>query len=206
MPPEALARLQLQYSSRDPSNSPSCSRVKGVYKCTCSNRKHMCLAANDTISRHGLHALRCRICKQQGSGYEKEVYMLLNSLDSVRAFAAEAHAVQGVVQYEGGWVDMRRHRWDVLLIDPAHVLIAVQGEQHHSKLDTRRNSHSRCAASLADSMARDKALAAAAKNQHFQVVWLLPGKSGGRTRRWRTAIGRAIAAAVAGETPQLHTG
>lgn len=150
--------------------------------------------------------MRCRICARHGSGYEKEVYRLLNTLKDVTAFAAEAHAVQGRVRYQGGWVDVGRHRWDLMLLQPARVLIAVQGEQHHSKLDTRRNSRSRTETDLADSMARDYALAAAARQQHFQVVWLVPGRTAGHTARWRKAIKQAIAAAVAKEEPQLHVG
>jgi hypothetical protein len=93
-----------------------------------------------------------------------------------------------------------------MLLQPARVLIAVQGEQHHSKIDTRRNSRSRTEAELAASMARDYALAAAARRQHYHVVWLLPGQKVGRTARWRKAIKQAIAAAAAKEKPQLHIG
>lgn len=92
------------------------------------------------------------------------------------------------------------------MLDPANVVIAVQGEQHFSKLDTRRNSRSRCQAALADSMARDAALAAAARKSHFQVVWLYPGRPAGRTKRWRTAIESALAAALEHKKPQLHIG
>lgn len=166
----------------------------------------MCLAASDTVSRKGQRALRCRICAQHGSSYEKEVYRLLSKKKAVTAFAAEAHAVQGRVRCQGGWVDVGRHRWDLMLLQPAYVLIAVQGEQHHSKLDTRRNSRSRTEAELADSMARDYALAKAAVTQQFQVVWLLPGRERGRSTRWEKAIERAIAAATAKEEPQLHMG
>lgn len=206
LPPDVLARVQADYSSSDPKTATAYSSVKSVYKCTCSNSKHMCLAANDTVSRRALRALRCRICARLGSRYEKEVYRLLDKLKAVTAFAAEAHAVQGRVRYQGGWVDVGRHRWDLMLLQPARVLIDVQGEQHHSKLDTRRRSRSRTEADLADSMARDYALAAAAQRQHFHVVWLLPGREAGRSARWRKAIERAIAAAVAKEEPQLHMG
>jgi hypothetical protein len=206
LPEAALARLQPQYSSSDPSKEPAYSKVKGVYKCICSNSKHMCLAANDTVARKSLGALRCRICERRGSSYEKEAYRLLNCLKGVKAFAAEAHAVRGKVQYKGVWVDLSKHRWDLMLLNPARVLVAVQGEQHHSKLDTRRNSSRRSEADLADSMVRDMALAAAARQQHFQVVWLMPGREAGRTQRWRAAMERAMAATAAKEKPQLHIG
>jgi ubiquitin len=99
-----------------------------VYKRACSNIKHKCLAANDTLSRSGTHALRCRVCAQQGSTYEKELYRLLDCHRCVKAYAVEVHAVQGLVQYSEGVVDMGRQRWDVVLLQPARVLIAVQGE------------------------------------------------------------------------------
>lgn len=204
LPADVAARQDRKYSNSDISNATAYSRVKGVYARTCSNRKHKCLAANDTLSRSGARVLRCRVCTQQGSTYERELYRILNSHRCVQAYAVEAHAVQGEVEYSGGVVALGRQRWDVLLLQPAHVLIAVQGEQHFSKPDTRRNSRSHCRASLDDTITRDHAVAAGAIQQCFQVVWLTPGKAAGRTRRWTAVINQAIAAAVAGSKAKLH--
>jgi hypothetical protein len=99
---------------------------------------------------------------------------------------------------------MGRQRWDVMLLQPAHVLIAVQGEQHYSKPDTRRNSRSRCRASLDDTVARDHAVATGAVQQCYQVVWLTPGKPAGRTRQWTELINQVIDDAVAGRKAKLH--
>lgn len=103
-----------------------------------------------------------------------------------------------------GGVVMGRQRWDVVLLQPARVLIAVQGEQHHSKPNTRRNSSSSCQAALNDTIARDHAVAAGAIQQGFQVVWLLPSRQSGRTRRWAAVIDQAIGDAAAGRKAKLH--
>jgi hypothetical protein len=178
LPTAVTARLDKDYSNSDTSKATAYSRVKGVYARTCSNRKHKCLAANDTLSRKSTRVLRCRVCTQQGSTYEQELYRILNHHRGVQAYAVEAHAVQGAVNYAGGLVALGRQRWDVVLLQPAGVLIAVQGEQHYSKPDTRRNSRNRCRASLEDTVARDHAVAAGAMQQCYQVVWLTPWQGG----------------------------
>lgn len=204
LPADVAARQDRNYNNSDTSTATAYSRDKGVYKRTCSNSKHKCLAANDTLSRSGTRTLRCRVCSQQGSAYEKELYRLLDCHRCVKAYAVEAHAVQGLVQYSGGGVVMGRQRWDVVLLEPAGVLIAVQGEHHHSKPDTRRNSSSRCQAALSATIARDQAVATGAIQQGFQVVWLLPGRQCGRTRRWAAVIDQAIGDAAAGRKAKLH--
>ena len=204
LPADVVARQDRNYSKSDTSIATAYSRDKGVYKRTCSNSKHKCLAANDTLSRSGARTLRCRVCSQQGSTYEKELYRLLDCHRCVKAYAVEAHAVQGQVQYSGGVVVLGRQRWDVVLLEPAGVLIAVQGEHHHSKPDTRRNSSSRCQAALSATIARDQAVATGAIQQGFQVVWLLPGRQCGRTRRWAAVIDQAIGDAAAGRKAKLH--
>lgn len=204
LPADVAARQDRNYNNSDTSTATAYSRDKGVYKRTCSNSKHKCLAANDTLSRSGTRTLRCRVCSQQGSAYEKELYRLLDCHRCVKAYAVEAHAVQGLVQYSGGVVVMGRQRWDVVLLEPAGVLIAVQGEHHHSKPDTRRNSSSRCQAALSATIARDQAVATGAIQQGFQVVWLLPGRQCGRTRRWAAVIDQAIGDAAAGRKAKLH--
>lgn len=199
LPADVAARQDRNYNNSDTSTATAYSRDKGVYKRTCSNSKHKCLAANDTLSRSGTRTLRCRVCSQQGSAYEKELYRLLDCHRCVKAYA-----VQGLVQYSGGVVVMGRQRWDVVLLEPAGVLIAVQGEHHHSKPDTRRNSSSRCQAALSATIARDQAVATGAIQQGFQVVWLLPGRQCGRTRRWAAVIDQAIGDAAAGRKAKLH--
>lgn len=102
LPADVAARQDRNYNNSDTSTATAYSSDKGVYKRTCSNSKHKCLAANDTLSRSGTRTLRCRVCSQQGSAYEKELYRLLDCHRCVKAYAVEAHAVQGLVQYSGG--------------------------------------------------------------------------------------------------------
>jgi hypothetical protein len=104
LPTAVTARQDKEYSNSDTSNASAYSRVKGVYARTCSNRKHKCLAANDTLSRNSTRVLLCRVCTQQGSICKQELYKILDHHRAVEACAVEAHAVQGAVSYAGGWL------------------------------------------------------------------------------------------------------
>lgn len=180
-------------------------RSKRVYYCHCDNSKHLCIRADGTISRNdeSLASLSCRVCTARGSNHEQMVYDLLDACASVHEYATEVHAVQGTIDFEGVQLNLGRHRWDILVMQPAHMLIAVQGEQHNSKPDTRENSIS---ADLAESLARDHALAAGAMQQGFHVVWLSPGNDRGRKRRWLNTITTALQQAKAGMKAKLHKG
>lgn len=207
LPEAALNSFQPQLSSSEVITGPAYSSSKAFYRRSCTHKKHLCYAANDTISRQ-TGTLGCRICKHKDSSerseLEDELYRILNQHKGIRAFAVEAHALQGSEQWEGGELILGRQRWDVMLVQPAGVLIAVQGDQHHSKRDSRANSSSQTEADLAATMAKDKALADAAVQQGYQVVWLLPGKATGRTRRWRAAINQALDQAKLGDKGKLH--
>jgi hypothetical protein len=207
LPEAALSSFLPQLSSSEVITGPAYSSSKGFFRRSCGHKKHLCYAACDTISRQ-LGTLACRICKNEVSSkpseLEEELYNILNQHRGIRAFAVEAHAVQGTEQWEGGELKLGRQRWDVLLVQPASVLIAVQGDQHHSKLDSRANSSSQTEADLAATTAKDKALADAAVQQGYQVVWLLPDQATGRTRRWRAAINQALEQAKQGGQGKLH--
>lgn len=192
LPTEAVAQLRHVYSISEFRGGTAYSRTKRVYQCMCSCSKHMCIKADDTVSRD-LKSLRCRVCNKGGSSYEQEAYRLLDSMPEVTEYAAEVHALQGTLEFEGEQLQLGNHRWDILVLQPARVLLAVQGEQHDEKLDTRQNSIS---ADLDSSIARDQALAAAAREGGFQVVWLIPRDYRGRRARWRAALEQALAAAV----------
>ena len=126
---------------------------------------------------------------------------------SFRGIAALRYTVYGIRWLQLPQVCSCRHthlgrqRWDVLVLQPARLLIAVQGEQHHSKPDMRRNSRS---TDLAETSARDEAMAAGANKQQLHVLWLLPGRCAGRKQRWRSAIQRAMADASASKEAKLH--
>lgn len=203
LPAEAVARIRGVYSTSEVRQGTAYSNTKRIYKALCKNSKHLCVRADDTVSR-SLNTLQCRMCKRmrkRASKYEREAYSLLNSMDEITEYAAEVHAVQCAFEYEGGQLDLRNHRWDILVLQPARVLLAVQGEQHDDIPDTRKNSIS---ANLDSSMSRDSALAAAAVGQGFQVVWLRPKDQDGRSVRWKAGIQQALAAAVNNEAGKLH--
>lgn len=176
---------------------------KGIYRCSHGHSKHRTVKAADTVSRT-LRALQCRVCAGQGSGYEQEAYRLLDSMPCISSYAVEAHAVQGTTEFEGVEVNLGAHRWDIVLLQPGRVLVAVQGEQHDGAPDTREHSSRVGLADTTVVAARDRALAAGATAQGFQVVWLVPGNCRGRSRRWRKAIELAIKYATANKAGMLH--
>lgn len=203
LPAEAVALMRGVYSTSELRQGTAYSSTKRIYQALCMNSRHLCVRADDTVSRC-LQSLQCRMCRRtcmHGSKYEKEAYSLLESMDEITQYAAEVHAVQCTIQSEGGQLDVSNHRWDILVLQPARVLIEVEGEQHDDIPDTRKNSIS---ADLDSSMARDRALAAAAVGQGFQVVWLRPKDQDGRSARWKAGILQALAAAVNSEAGKLH--
>lgn len=96
-----------------------------------------------------------------------------------------------------------RHAWDVMTAPPLNLLVEVQGEQHTHKLDTRTNSKY---SSLASRAEKDHALAAAAQEAGFSVVWLVPGPEQGRRRRWAKAIQQAVHEQQHNHGPKLYIG
>lgn len=146
-------------------------------------------------------ALHCKVCSGKGSSYEKEAYAILDEIKCINHFAVEAYAVGGQVSHAGQQLHLNKHAWDVLLAPPYKVLIEIQGEQHFSKLDTRTNSHD---SSLADRANKDCALAAAAQEAGFTVVWLVAADDKARRNRWKQAITRALQNVEAGGPPNLY--
>lgn len=149
-------------------------------------------------------ALHCRVCEGKGSNYEQQAYKACSQLNCIEAWAVEAYALQGKVQHEGEVLNLGRHSWDIMLLNPAGVLIEVQGEQHISKHNTQPNSND---TTLEHRASKDYALAAAAQDAGFSVVWLLPGtpeQQRGRLQRWCAIIKQAVDDKINGEVPKLY--
>lgn len=121
LPAAALSSFLPQFSSSEIITGPAYSSSKGFYQRSCGHKKHLCYAASDTISRE-TGTLQCRICNKEGSSepsqLESELFDILNKHQGIRAFAIEAHVVQGTQQWEGGVLDLGRQRWDVWLVQP----------------------------------------------------------------------------------------
>lgn len=195
-----------QYSSSTSRPSGTAySLSKGIFRCSHGSSKHKTIKAADTVSRD-LRALQCRVCTDQGSQHEQTAYALLDAMPCISQYAVEVHALQGTAQYEGWEVNLGDHRWDIMVLQPAQVLIAVQGEQHDGAPDTREHSSSAGLADAAAVASRDRALAKGAMQQGFQVLWLVPGDGRGRRRRWRKAIELAMQHAVDNRPAMLHVG
>jgi hypothetical protein len=175
---------------------------KWVYNCSsCSNDRHVCVRANDTVSRD-LRTLQCRVCSGGGSKHEHEAYTCMDRIKQVTLWAAEVHALQGTYEWEGQQLQLGDHRWDIMVLQPVRLLVAVQGEQHDCNPNNREHSIS---ADLEDSLARDRALADAAVRQHLPVVWLVPGDPFDRSGRWCRLIRAAVADALKRRKPRLYT-
>lgn len=204
LPAEAQALREGEYSSSNVRPAGTAySLSKGIYRCSHGSSKHRTIKAADTVSRD-TRAVLCRVCTGKGSKYEQEAYTLLDQMPCIVKYAAEVHALQGAIEFEGWEVNLGSHCWDVLLLQPAKVLIAVQGEQHDGAPDTREHSSSAGLDDCPVMAGRDRALTEGAIRQGFQVVWLIPGDSRGRNKRWRKAIELAIQNAAAGKQGKLH--
>lgn len=137
----------------------------------------------------------------KGSKHECMAYAILNQLQCISKFAVEAYAVKDQFLHMGRQVQVSRHAWDVATPPPLKLLIEVQGEQHTDKHDTRTNNAD---TTLVERANRDHALAAAAVQAGYYVVWLIPGRERGRKQRWRTLIQQAVADQLANKPPKLY--
>lgn len=197
----ATSSFSQEYSSKDIGQLLSWSTEKLVFQSSCKHKKHKRLLSCQRIKRTS-EALLCRVCRKQGSSLEKLLYLILNQLACIYAFAVEAYAVSGEIQHEGETVNLGRHSWDVLTIDPAKLLIEVQGQQHSTKLMTKRNCRD---SSLSSRASRDRALAKAAVEAGFYVLWLDAGEERGRKARWTAAIKQVLSDMADKKPPQLYT-
>jgi hypothetical protein len=202
LPAQAQSSYDPHLSNKDITQCTAYTTDQFVFTRQGCSRKHRRFLSSDRITRLDGH-MQCKVCSGGGSSFERECYRLLDKMQEVVAFAVQACAMGGKIQYEGGVVHVGKHKWDVMLLQPGKVLIEVQGEQHSNKVDTRTNNQGR---SLADQKQRDMALAQAAINVGYHVVWLHPGAMRGRTKRWRETIQGAVAGVQAGEPAQLHQG
>jgi hypothetical protein len=189
-------------SSRDLAQLPSYSTTKQVFKSRCQHTKHVRILSCQRVTRTS-SALECRVCCGKGSKHEQLAYKVLNQLECVHAFAVEAYAVAAQVQHEGGVLNVNRHSWDVAVLQPAPLVIEVQGEQHSSKVMTKPNSTD---SSLSSRCSRDDALAAAAVEAGYSVVWLVLGSERGRAARWSKTVSQALQDLEAKRAFKLYIG
>ena len=184
------------------------SREKAAFKCSCGSDKHCRFVGVEVVSRSS-NAFACRVCEGRGSKHEQVMYKLLDNEPLVEQYAVEACSLSGTTQQvlggEGAAVCSSRHRWDVMLLQPAGLLIEVQGEGHESKEDTRPHNEG---ITVADRQSRDAALAAAATAAGYSVLWAYagaPDQQRGRNSRWRARLRAALLHVKARKPPVLFT-
>lgn len=141
------------------------------------------------------------MCSCKGSQHERIAYAILDQLPCIKHYAVEVYADRDVRELVARHHPISKHAWDVMVAPPYKVLIEVHGEQHTSKLDTRSNSIDSCLSSRAT---RDHALAAAAVEAGYSVVWLMADTTKGTRRRWLQEIKKAISDADAGRPAKLY--
>ena len=146
-------------------------------------------------------SLGCRVCAGKGSSLEQLAYRILDQHKAIEAYAVEAYAVAGTLEHEGAQLNVNRHSWDVVTLQPPNLLLEVQGQQHSTKLLTKAKCRD---SSLISRSSRDRALAAAAADAGFHVLWLTPGKERGRKARWTRAIQVVLQHMQAQDTPKLY--
>lgn len=101
--------------------------------------------------------------------------------------------------------NVAKKAWDIELIDPAQILIEVQGEQHSSKLNTQPNNNDQ---SLGHRASLDHEYAQAALRANYSVVWLelREGEQDEpRCRRWLHTIEQAIQDKLHNKEVKLYT-
>lgn len=195
----AQASFNKQYSGAELQDLRAYDNSKAVYSSSCQCSKHFRYLACQQVSRSS-KSLACRVCQKTGSSYEKIVYNILDKLAAVRAYAVEAYAVQGQHQHADELVNLNRHAYDVLTLQPANMLIEVQGEQHSTKLMRKTKGTD---GTLQQRSNKDTALRDGAVEQGCYVLWLIPGNARGRTSRWRSAI-QGMLSSIEAKVPAYH--
>lgn len=148
--------------------------------------------------------MSCRVCRQlknRGSSHEQVAYRVFDSCKYIQEYAVEAYALQGQYMCNGQTKELGRHAWDIITAPPLKILAEVQGEQHVSKKNTQEHNNEE---ELADRAAKDKALAAAAVDQGYSVLWLQCTPKYGRKKRWAELLQQAIQDALSGVQPKLY--
>lgn len=187
------------------SSKPAYSSDKGVVKCDCGNSKHCRFIAVQQIARRD-DAFSCRVCQDKGSSHEKLLYKLMDQEPLVQLYAVETYSIsekQRLSLANGDVVQVNRHAWDAMTVDPPNLLIEVQGEGHTDKQVTKPNNTDD---GLSIRAQRDGMLATAAHGAGFSVLWLCVGKGSyelSREREWAAKLKEALVHVAAGKPPQL---
>lgn len=161
----------------------------------------MCYLAGDTAQRDARKDMRCRVCNSLGSGLEHVAYEILDSMPQVAKYATEACALAGAADMVSSCSELQRvsqHKYDIMTVTPAKLLIQVQGQQHYDKTMGYANSGSHHITSAAE---RDELLGVAARTAGFTMCWLVPGDERSREHRWRRILGQAVQHVIAGRPP-----
>lgn len=149
-------------------------------------------------------SLSCRVCrelKNRGSSHEQVAYKVFDSSQYIQQYAVEAYTLKGQYICNGQTKDLGQHPWDIATAPPLKILAEVQGEQHDSKQYTQENNLEE---DLSDRSAKDKALAAAAVERGYSVLWLQCEPKYGRKKRWAKLLQQAVQDAEAGMQPKLY--
>jgi hypothetical protein len=154
----------------------------------------------------------CHVCNvlgtdQRSSSYEKLVYRLCDAEKSIKTYAVEACAVSEPGEREvcdGTFARVSKKPWDVMVLEPANLLIEIQGEGHSTKLVTEQNASD---TSMAARRHRDELYAEAAVRAGFSVLWLeVPGvKTSMRamSKAWAAQLKKAVAYVKGSNPPKL---
>ena len=162
----------------------------------------MCYLAGDTAQRPARKDMLCRVCNNLGSDLEHVAYDILDSMPQVAKYATEACALAGAADMVSSCGELQRvsqHKYDIMTVTPAKLLIQVQGQQHYAdKPMGYANNGSHHNTSAAE---RDELLGVAARTAGFTMCWLVPGDECSRANRWRRILGQAVQHVIAGRPP-----
>lgn len=185
------------------------STCKEVYACSCEHPKH-CRYFGRQVTQRGPDPFACGVCGGTGqapSSYEEQVYALLDDEPLVKRYAVQVHPLSGVVAVltPFGVVELKlsKHRFDAYIVDPANLLIEVQGEGHIDKLVTKPKNPD---ATLKERWARDEALAKAAQDAGFSILQLHADGAGSKAKApstWKAQLQQALQHVQAGNAPKL---
>lgn len=179
----------------------SSSRSKIVIKSNCHIPQHKDLLAVDTVNRYSTsegYTRPCTMCSKPPSELAALAYELCLSSGLMQSFAAEACVAydQPAVQLsDGRLLQVSSLPYDIVSLDPAGLVIEVQGEQHTGKDMAYTNTNENHGISSAE---LDQIKQQAACRSGYTTLWLVAGDQRNRANRWHKAMTKALLHVKAG--------
>lgn len=203
----AIQQCNLTLNQLAHKDLPSTSEQQLYYNCPCALGTRHIVYRSVRSANKSKTTLKCRVCKGQGSKWEKVLYKLLDEMDEIEVYAVEACSLdkpEEAVKHNGVEVHPAKKRWDATLVLPGKLLIEMQGQGHIDRLVTKSNNTD---SSLDERHWKDCLYAETAKHQGWSVLWMCVDETitslDAQVAKWAAGLKEALEHVRAKGEPEL---